>query len=239
MTISILTAPAHRNDRIFYVGMSLAVAALVFAGFARTFYLSTYFHGPALTPLRLVHGAIFTSWVLLFIVQTVLVAAGRTDIHRRLGVAGAVLAVAMVVVGLLLAVATARAGRGPPGVDPRAFLAVPIFDMLLFAPLVTAGVYFRRRPEMHKRLMLLATVSLMAAAAARLPGALPTAGPLFYFAVVDLLVLLGVLYDLATRRRVHPAYIWGGLLILVSQPLRLALSGTSACLAFADMLTGR
>ena len=122
--------------------------------------------------------------------------------------------------------------------NPRSFLAIPLFDMAVFAPLVAAGIYFRRDSEMHKRLMLLATVSLMTAAAGRLPPTLKY-GPLFFFGMVDLMVLAGPLYDLITRRRVHRAYVWGGLLIILSQPLRLVLSGTAAWLAFADLLTGR
>ena len=109
--------------------------------------------------------------------------------------------------------------------------------MLVFAPLVAAAVWYRRRPETHKRLMLLATVSLLAAAVARLPTALAAAGPPFYFGVVDLLILTAVLYDIITRRKVHPVYVWGGLAILASQVIRLALSGTSAWLTVAAWLT--
>jgi hypothetical protein len=109
--------------------------------------------------------------------------------------------------------------------------------MLVFAPLVAAAVWYRHRPETHKRLMLLATVSLLAAAVARLPTALAAAGPPFYFGVVDLLILTGVVYDLVTRRKVHPVYVWGGLAILASQVVRLALGGTSAWLTVATWLT--
>jgi uncharacterized membrane protein YoaK (UPF0700 family) len=109
--------------------------------------------------------------------------------------------------------------------------------MLVFPLLVAAAVWYRHRPETHKRLMLLATVSLLAAAVARLPTALAAAGPPFYFGVVDLLILMGVLYDLVTRRKVHPVYVWGGLAILASQVIRLALSGTSAWLTVATWLT--
>jgi hypothetical protein len=237
MAISVPTRLARRNDRIFYCGMSAVAAALVFAGFSRTYYLSSYFNGPSLTPLRHVHGAIFTAWVMLFMVQTWLVAADRTDLHRKLGVFGAMLAAAMVVVGTILSIDNARAGRSAPGVPPLAFLAMVLFDMVVFSTLVAMGVYFRRRPETHKRLMLLATLNLLAAAVARLPTALAAAGPPFYFGVVDLLVLTAVGYDLVTRRKVHPAYVWGGLWIVGSQLLRLVLSGTPAWLAFARQIT--
>jgi hypothetical protein len=227
---------ARRSDDLFFGGMAAVIIALVFAGFARTFYLSADFHGPSLTPLRIAHGIAFSAWVLLFALQTSLVAAGRTDLHRRIGIGGAVLAGIMVILGTTLAIASARQGHAPDHLDPRVFLAVPLFDMLAFPALVGAALYFRSRPDAHKRLMFLATASLTAAAVARLPISLAAAGPLFYFGVVDLLAIAGVVYDAARRRAVHPAFVWGGLFLLGSQVLRLAVSRTPAWLAFAGML---
>jgi hypothetical protein len=186
MAASMPAPLVRRRHHLFYSGMSLLIAAIVFAGFYRTFYLSPWLHGPALSPLRIVHGVAFSAWILLFVAQTTLVAPGRTDIHRRLGVAGVVLAAAMVVLGTVLGIGNAREGRAPPGVPPRVFLLTPLFDMLVFPLLVAAAVWYRHRPETHKRLMLLATVSLLAAAVARLATALAAAGPPFYFGVVDL-----------------------------------------------------
>jgi hypothetical protein len=90
-------APAGTYDRIFYSGMAVAMAATVFVGFAPTFYLRFYFHAPtpsgatSLTRLAQFHGALFSSWVVLFIVQTSLVAKHNVAMHRRLGIAGVVL----------------------------------------------------------------------------------------------------------------------------------------------------
>lgn len=120
-------------------------------------------------------------------------------------------------------------------------MVVPLFDMVVFGALVASAVFLRRRPQAHKRLMLLATLSLLGAAAARLPLSyhLPGVPLLYAFVVIDVLILVGVLHDLATRHRVHPAYIWGGLLIVVSEPLRLAIGSRHAWLAFATLLVGR
>jgi hypothetical protein len=234
-------AAARASDRVFYGGMAVLIAAIVFAGFSPTFYLAPQFDRPAPSPFRVLHGVMFTSWIVLFMVQTSLIAAGRVRVHRRLGIAGTVLAAGMVAIGTVLAIVAAREGRAPPGVDPRVFLVVPLFDMLLFGSLVAAAVYVRRRPQAHKRLMLLATVVLVGAAAARLPAGYHLPGPpvLYGFIVVDALVLMGVLYDVAARHRVHPVYIWGGLAILASEPVRLALGGTPVWSAIANVLVGR
>jgi hypothetical protein len=239
-------SPVHEagtHDRLFYGGMAIALGLTVFAGFSSTYYLRFFAGGPEATftggpfsALVHVHGALFTAWVLLFIVQTALVARRRVAVHRRLGVAGAALAAAMVVVGTYIAIATAARGSAPAGVDPLAFLIIPIFDMVLFATFVTAALALRRDKEAHKRLMLLAYVSIVVAAVGRLPGVLPL-GPPAFFGLSFLFVVLAGLYDFLSRRRVHKVYLWGGAIIAVSVPVRLIISGTGAWRALAEMLT--
>jgi hypothetical protein len=182
-----------------------------------------------------VHGAVFTAWVLLFVVQTTLVARRQLATHRRLGLLGAALAAAMVIVGSSTAIAAARRGAAPPGIDALTFLVVPLFDIVLFAGFVAAAVRARRNKEAHKRLMLLAYVSIIAAATARLPGVLPF-GPLAFFGLAFVFVLIAAGYDLASRGRIHRVYLWGGALFALSVPVRLALSQTAAWRAFAELL---
>lgn len=226
-----------RRERLFYVGMSVAVVITVFAGFAPTYFLRPLFTTAPLIPLLHLHGLIFTSWILLFLIQTTLVAAHRTDIHRRLGIVGGVIATLMVLIGVSTAVIRASQGAAPPGAPALPFLVVPLGDMLVFSILVGAGLYFRRKPDVHKRLMMLATISILAAAIARLPFAFLQAGPPAFFGLTDAFVLACVLYDLITLRRLHRATALAGLLLVASQPLRLIVGGTQAWLSFATWLT--
>jgi len=239
-----MTGEAGAHDRVFYGTMAVAMAVTVFAGFAATYYLRLLSGGPKatlsggpFTTLVHVHAALFTTWVCLFIVQTALVASRRVAVHRRLGVAGAVLAGAMVVAGTSIAVATAARGSAPPGMTAVTFLAIPLFDMVLFSGFVSAALVARRNREAHKRLMLLAYVSIITAAIARLPGVLPL-GPPAFFGLSFLFVVAGAIYDFVSRGRVHKVYLWGGAIIIASIPLRLAIGNTSAWQAFAKMLTG-
>ena len=234
---------AGRYDRLFYSGMAIALALTVFAGFSPSYYgrflsggPTTTISGAPMTPLVHLHAALFTGWVLLFLTQTALVAGHRVAVHRRLGVAGVVLAAAMFVAGLSTASRAAAAGSAPPGIDPLAFLAIPIFDMLLFAAFVTTAVVRRHDKEAHKRLMLLAYVTIVVAAAARLPGVLDL-GPPGFFGVACLFIAAGVAYDAVSRRRVHRVYVWGGTLFVLSVPLRLFISGTPAWRTVAELLT--
>ena len=237
MAVSSAAIRTRRRTRRFYVGMAIAFAITVFAGFSRSYFLKAHFGTPALAPLLHLHGAIFTTWVLFFLAQTTLVATGRTYLHRRMGVAGAVLAVLVLIVGTMVAIHRAQGPTSPiPGVSPLSFLAVPLFDMALFAILVGTALYFRHRLEAHKRLMTLAMIALLAAPIARLPFILK-AGPPAFFGLSDLFIVAMLVYDLVTRKRIHPATIWGGLLIVASQPLRLMIAGTPAWLAFAGWLT--
>ena len=109
------------------------------------------------------------------------------------------------------------------------FLVIPLSDILMFSILVAAGFYYRRQSETHKRLMLLATLAILAPAIARLPFAfIPANGPLAFFGLTDSVLLACIFYDIVSRQRLHPAYLWGGLFLVASQPLRLAVGGTSA-----------
>lgn len=234
---------ATRYDRIFYGGMGVLLAAVAVAGFAPTFYLRSWFGAPPtvagtteLTPLAQIHGAVFTGWMVLFTIQTSLIASRRVGVHRRLGVAGVVLAALMIVVGAMTATAAARRGTAPPGAEPLSFLVVPLFDLVLFATFVTAAVLRRRDKEAHKRLMLLAYISIIAAAVARLPGVLPY-GPLMFFGIGYGLSLIGAAYDQWSRGRIHRVYYWGIPLLLISVPARLMLSTTTAWRSFAEFLT--
>ena len=231
-------ADISRSDRRFYTGMALAMALLVFAGFAPTFYLKPLLGAPPLSPLVLVHGLVFTAWVLMLLAQASLVAKGRTDLHRRLGIAGALLAAILVVVGMKTAITAVALGHVPPGAPPPlSFFIIPFFSIVLFAIFTAAGLCLRGDPETHKRLMLLGTIAMLGAAIARLPFPFASVPPAF-FAIADLFIVAGIVHDLRTRGRVHRAYIWGGLFMVLSQPVQLAILGTSTWLAFAGWLTG-
>jgi FtsH-binding integral membrane protein len=229
-------------DRVFYSGMAALMALTVLCGFGPTYYLHAFdsasgvtISGAPITLLVHAHGAAFTGWVVLFVVQTALVARHRVAIHRRIGIAGALLATCMVVLGAVTAVKAAARGAAPAGIDPLSFLMIPLSDVVLFGTFVATALWRRRDREAHKRLMLLAYVSIIVAAVARLPGVLPL-GPLAFFGLAFLFIAAGIAYDAVSRRRVHPVYVWGGGLFLLSVPVRLVVSQTDAWKGIAQSL---
>ena len=144
-----------RHDRVFYGGIAIALALTVFVGFGPTYYFRIFSRSPLLAtggPVTLlvhVHAMLFSAWVLLFIAQTTLVAQSRIAVHRRLGIAGGVLAALMVVIGTLTALKKAARGEAPAGVDPDQFLMIPVSDMVFFAGFVTAALLLRANREAH------------------------------------------------------------------------------------------
>ena len=229
----------HRSDkdRRLFMWAAVFIPVIVLIGFARTYYLKGLFGTPALPgPLVHLHGLVMTSWVLLFVAQVSLVAARRTKAHQRLGVLGAILAALVVLVGVLTAVSAAARGSSP-GPAALEFLVIPLSDMLVFAILIGTALSFRRRMDIHKRLMLLAAVNLLAPAIARIPlHFIETGGPLTFFGLTDACLLACVVFDTVKNRGLHPIFLWGTLSIIASQPLRLMLGSTEAWMRFATWL---
>ena len=229
------------SERRFYTGMAIAIFLSVLVGFGRSFFPRPLFpgHPSPSEPLFYVHGMIFTLWILTFVTQVSLVAWGRVDLHRKIGPFGGVLVFAMVVLGIMgaLTAATRQTGFTNIPAPPLQFLAVPLFDMILFPAFIAMAFLRRHDSQSHKRWMLLATLNLITAAIARWP-IVETLGPLVYFGITDLFLVALAIWDFRSRGRLHRVTVVGGLLLIISQPLRLIVSGTAGWLVFAKWATG-
>jgi len=225
------TRANRRFEHLFFSGMALVILAVVFRGFARTYFLAGVFRAPLPSILVHIHGAAFTCWILLLVTQTSLVSAGRVDIHRRLGVAGFLLACAMVVLGILTATGALARGVALPGMDAKTFYAVPVLNMLLFATLIFFAFRARFQSAAHKRIILIATIALTSAAFTRWPSAHLNAQVAFLFTYILLLCL--VAYDLWSLRRIHRATAWAGAFLIFVAQMSLIIGGTAAWHAFA------
>jgi hypothetical protein len=229
-------------ERRFFTGMVIAMLLVAYVGFARSFFLRPLFpEWPSPSePIFYVHGVFFSAWSVLLVIQAMLVGVGRTDVHRKVGVLGVVIALGMVILGVAGALIAANRPTGFNGVPvpPLQFLVVPLFDIAFFSAFVGLGVANRANPQSHKRWMVLATVALLGAAFARWPYVWKIGNPFAYFGLSYLFIVALAIWDVRTRGKLHPVTRWGGLALIVSLPARLALSGTAAWLAFAAWLTG-
>jgi hypothetical protein len=228
------------SDRRFYTWVAIGAAFVIFVGFAQTYYLKLLFGTPPLRPLLHLHGLVMSAWFVLFFVQVRLVAVHRTDLHRRLGVAGAILAGLAVMVGARVAVVQGHLHLIHNDVSvepPLALLPVTLGTLLLFASFVTAAILLRRRPDYHKRLMVLACVSILLPGIDRLPlHFIETAERSVLFGINDAFFAICIAYDTFKNRRLHPAWVWGGALVAVIQSLTLLISHTPAWTRIAEWI---
>jgi hypothetical protein len=254
-------APPHggrltvRGRPRFYVWLSAASLALAIAGFLPTYWLQLApgtFSGLLIAH---VHAWLFSAWPLYVLLQAMFVTRGHVARHRSWGLLGVSLATAMVIAGVAVAngVLATRLEDGY-GDRARAFHIVSMSMMVLFAGFVAAALATASRPEVHKRLMVLATIAILPPAVARLsfavsvgvaPGLRPSGGPprtvesvLSSALVADLLILAAIVYDARTRGRPHPVYVIGGGIVVAVQLLRGPLSTTQWWYALADALAG-
>lgn len=243
----------HAGRSWFFVWMAAICAAVAFVGFAPTYWLQLPPRTFVGAPLLHLHGLLFSAWTLYFLLQTILAARGRINRHRSWGLLGVSLATAMVLVGFAVAddVLLARLAAGF-GDRARAFHIASTSMITLFGLFVAAAIAFVGRPEIHKRLMLLATASMLPPAVARVffavkvgigPGLRPGLGPprtvgsvLAPALIADLLILAGIIHDVRRRGRPHPAYVVGGGLMIAVQVLREPASRSHAWFAITDFL---
>lgn len=207
-----------------YLGAALGISALVFAGFAPSYYLPAFLPARHLTPLAHLHGALMTGWIVLFATQAALIRKGRVALHRHLGVCGAMLAPVIVIVGSLTVAAAIH--RRFPGVGflrlTRIFVEFDGLSLWLFGSLVLIAVLCRSRPEVHKRLMLSATVALLPPAVGRIAEHLPLgAGAHLLAAAVTTcaVILVCAAADTVRRGGLHPAMGYGAASVIAASAL--------------------
>jgi len=217
LTTTTVTGRNGIVHRYFYFAMSLLLAAIVVDGFKRTVN-ENLFHPAVPRPFILwIHGAAFAAWVTFFIGQSTLVRIHKVSWHRSIGWFGAGLATVMVPLGTVTAIVMARFDTvqlHQSGAD--AFLSVPFYDMIAFGVLIALAIYWRTKPELHRRLIFLATCGLMDAPFGRFDYLFDHS--LFYLCL-DLLMVLGVARDLLVDRRVHKVYLYALPLLIVGQGL--------------------
>jgi len=242
MTVWVLPSrPVMDSDRRFYLTMALALLATTILGFVPTFHLRfALADGQSFEPLRLlifIHGLLFASWIMVFIIQLTLIPVGRTDLHRRGSDMAIILITAMILIDLFIALRSVdRSLTAPTGVDPRSWLAVPLLDVPLFTVLILIAKANRHIQQAHRRLVLVAMIDMMRPSLGRL---LPLFGaPVWAALLAPLLFLVPqIVRDLRLRDRIHPATLWSSVAI-TGVVLSLPIFWSSAWwLGFADWMT--
>ncbi len=230
--------PVNRKvERIFFGGMAILLCVVVIIGFSPTYFAAGMLRAPLPSPILHVHGAAFTLWMILYLVQSALISVRRVAWHRTLGTIAFCLPPIMIVLGLVAAIDALHRGVRIGPLEPAVSLAIPVLGIAAFAVVIFASWRARRRPDSHKRLILFATIGLTEAALGRFPwahlGVPPAAG-----AVIGLgsLVLLGVAYDLVSLHKIHRSTLWAAPLTFAVGALAVPVGMTPAWHSFAAFL---
>jgi hypothetical protein len=230
--------PVNRTiERVFYSGMAILLCVCVFIGFSPTYFQAGMMRAPLPSPILHIHGAVFTLWMLLFVVQAALISARRVTWHRSFGTFAFCLPPIMIVLGVIAAIDALHRGVKIGPLDPSVSSAIPLIGIVVFAIVIYASWRARRRPDAHKRLILIATMGLIAAAFGRFPwdriGLPPAAGAATGLGVLILILLI---YELITIRRIHRSTMWAAPLVFASVALAVPIGMTPAWHAFAAFL---
>jgi hypothetical protein len=206
-------------SRYFYLCMSLVLAILVIWGFSRTVNANLFHANPPRPLLLWIHGSAFSTWIIFFIVQAALVRVRKVSVHRLLGWFGATLAAVMVVLGFTIAVVMIRFDIVVlHQKDVDSFLSIPFLDMIIFGACMVLAIYWRKKPEYHRRLVFIASCQLMDAAIGRFDFIFNH--NLFYLAL-DGLIVLGMLRDRVVEGRVHKVYLYALPSLMILQGLAI------------------
>ena len=228
-------------DRIFFPLMCLTILVTVWLGFSKTYYAAGMVKAHLPAPIIHVHAAIMTLWLLTLTVQTSLVSVRKVKLHMAVGLWGFALAACMIPIGTLAAINSLRRDLSPPGsgLSSLTFFVVPVTGLLLFATLAAWSYSVRRKPDQHKRLIILATVPLLDAAVGRFPQTLGIASnPMVQLGLLCIFPAAIMVHDLISRRKIQRVTLIGTLILLVVWLTRIPLAQTAAWQAFARMVHG-
>ncbi len=228
--------PHRVYDRVFFSGMTLLMIAAVLFGFSKTYFMAGMVAAPLPNVLIHIHGAAFTLWLILLLVQNGLIITRNVKIHRTLGLAGFGLAVAMVVLGVLSAVDALRRGSAPLGLDAKTFFIIPITAISLFALFVAFAYRDRSKPEAHKRLILIGTIAIMDAAVGRWPVAVLQRTPPLQDLVILAFLLMIVAFDVFQLRRISRTTLWASAVVIVVHLTRVPFGKTAIWHSVADAM---
>jgi hypothetical protein len=216
-------------EHAFFALLVAGIVLTVFLGFGKSYLFAGLVAAPLPNLLVHVHAAVYMCWILLLIVQTSLAALGKLRWHRQLGILGLVIASAMVVLGLMVATWSLAAHRYPPMFSPFVFFFGQITTVGFAFPLLVIFAFNNRKyPATHKRLIIIATLSIFDAAITRWPVLAISQSALMTSLVVYSFLLLMVVYDLFSLHRIQKATLWGGLFLIVYREVRIPIGGTSA-----------
>ena len=237
------SGPAARtHEHRFWLAIVATLAILVFWGFGGSFFLRgilpprpSYIDGAARLPFVL-HGLAFGAWMLLLTIQVGLVASGNTRRHRQLGQSSLVLLPILAITGIAVTLHAGRHGFHDMPIPTAVFLTVPVLGLGFFLVVTVLALLLRHRPAAHKRLMVIATMMVAGAGTTRIPEVVATVPP--GFDPTQLLIVPMLWWDWRSLGRVHPATLWGGIALVITNSVAVPIGFTPGWQALVAPISG-
>lgn len=221
----------------FFIGAAIFFPVITILGFIPNYIFELPYKPPRISPLVGIHAASMVLWIILFSVQAALISAKQVRLHMTLGLSSIALAVLMTVSGLLTGYYATVAGRGFPGFTPEEFFAVPAGDMITFAALFAAAIYYRKVPANHKRLMLVVMLNFLAPSTARMPFPfVPDLGAIWLFGPASVIGIILLAADTYVFGRLNRAFAIGLAFMIASGPVRVAICRTELWTEFVKSI---
>ena len=231
-------ATRGRFEDRFFLGMSLLLLATVLVGFAKSYFLAGLLRAPLPNKLIHVHAVFFSCWIILLIAQASFISTSQFNLHRQVGLLGFGLACGMIVIGIMAATDSMTRIKMVGPFDMRTFYAVPLFDIFVFAVLIFSAYRWRHDPATHKRLILIASITIVDAATGRSPLTKITQLPYLNNVFTQFYTVLLAAFDLWYLKRIHRATLVAGLFSVVMLLIAIPVGGTRPWLAFANWMLG-
>lgn len=228
MATTAAAVPRVTAPRRLYVGIAVLAIAIAAVGFWPTYFGPLLAGGVDKPAIIHFHAVVYVGWLAIFLTQVAFAATGRLALHMKLGRFAIGYGMLVIFAGLLAGIGmfVLRVRAGDAAAAQTAVLG-PLLDMLFFAPLFAAAVYYRRKPELHKRLMVVATTSLLIAAAVRMPFLGQPRNMLLLHSIWTAPILIAMAHDFWRQHRVHPVYALGLVLLLIQGPaVRVYIRGS-------------
>lgn len=239
ITRSELPAISSRSsfEHRFFMAVAIIFPLITVIGFVPNHVFDTPLKPPAAYPLLIAHGVTMSLWIVLFSVQATLISAKKIRLHMTLGIFGVGLAALMIPLGVMTGYVSAARGSGFPGFTPEQFFIIPIGDMITFAILFGAAIWYRKNAAAHKRLMLVTVLNFLPPSTARLPlPFIPDLGAIWLFGVPTVIGLILLFGDTYRTGRLNRQFAAGLALMMISGPLRVAICRTDAWHDFVTRL---
>jgi len=227
----------QKRERIFFLAIAVAIVVAVVSGFG-LFFLAGFSSFDA--PLSVhIHAVTFMIWVFFYLAQNALVFRNNLVLHRKFGWFGTGLVAWVVLVGLVTTYLSATSGHTPPIFTPASLFALNLMMILTFAVLASAAIWARKQTDWHRRLMLCATICVIAPAFGRLLILLGVRTHLNFMLVILSWIAVAAAFDLVAYRKVHAAYAWGfGAIIVMGLAIQF-LPVFPPFVSLADGLAGK